>query len=378
MIDDDLFKRLSTIEDDGSYESDEDMASTSSFMRENNPFTPQSGTFNKRAFLGAKHNIIRSLRGTGMRGTDSSPANVSSDVYDPAMLRHHSYGHLSSGTQSVHEAGNKDNTENVTYEKDLEETSVRKHLTRDQVKEIMRTKGVDVDKMAWSNVQKDITGVIFPMGQAISAPKALILPRTVPPVNSFVLTKEQPLRLDTTTQEMAKERIEMAEDDWFRLNQSCPIFPLRDSHLEMKFVESDPRRTGDNIYNRGGISRINGRTEEDAFCFKHNRREFSTIPALRQTPLSAEMERMRKEAGREIVWTCLYTPIVGWVMLYYIWKDEPGMRVDGELMRQKTKGLVQEIGKEEAEFAGRVLVWFGLGFFGVTFAGLAALLWALL
>jgi hypothetical protein len=360
--DEDIVKRLSTIDDDGSYEGDEDIASTSLFMRANNSFTPRSAKSNKNG-------RARKYRGSGMRGMGISLAYDSSDIYDPATQRNHAYGELSSGPDSVHEAGNEDNTDEITEPSGL---------TREQVKAKMRNKGINTNKIAFGNVQKDVTGVIFPMGQAISAPKSCVLPRTVPATNSFILTKEKPLLLNNTTQEDALYRIQMAQDDWMRLNQPCPVFPLHHSHLEMKFVEGDPRRVGDNIYNRGGVSRIHGGIEEDAFCFYHGRREFSVAPALHRMPLSAEMERTRKKAGREVVYTCLCVPIIGWVLLYHIWLDEAGLRVDGELMRWKTGGLVEEMGREEKDLAGVVLLRGALGLVGGLFACVAVLLWALL
>lgn len=334
-------------------------------MRANNPFTPRSAKSNKNGFLGR----TRQYRGSGVRGIGSSLAYDYSDIYDPATQRNHAYGELSSGPDSVREAG---------YEDDSDEITEPSGLTREQIKANMRNKGVNTNKIAFGNVQKDVTGITFPMGQAISAPKPFVLPRTVPATNSFILTKEKPLLLNSTTQEDALDRIQMAQDDWMRLNQPCPVFPLRHSHLEMKFVEGDPRRVGDNIYNRGGVSRIHGGIEEDAFCFYHGRREFSVAPALHRMPLSAEMERIRKKAGREVVYNCLCVPVVGWVLLYHIWKDEAGLRVDGEIMRWKTSGLVGEIGREEKELAGVVLLWGALGLVGGLFACVAVLLWALL
>ena len=362
-LDDNLLKRLSTIDDDGSYEGDVELASASSYLRENNPFTPRSANSNTRAYSRASGTLGR----TGMRGTGSSPAYESSNMYDPAKQRKHRYSELSSDPADVAGYGE--------YIDDIFEPG---NLTHEQVKRNMQVKGIDTNKITFGNVQKDVTGVVFPMGQAISAPKPVVLPRTVPAINSFVLTKEQPLRIGTSTHKMALDRIKMAQDDWFRLNQPCPVFPLRDEHLAMTFVEGDLRRVGDTIYNRGDASRSNGLVEEDGFCFEHGRREFSTAPTLHKIPLSAELERIRKKAGREVVWTCMCIPIPGWVMLYYLWKNEDGMRVDGEVMRWRTGGLVGEMGAEEKVLAGAVLAWSAVGLVGAAFACVALLILALL
>ena len=367
------------MDDDGSYygvdeDQNEDVASLSSIMREHDPGNQRTSTFSKRTVLGLKNNITGTLRGTGMRATGSSPANVSSDTYDPAMQRHHPYGQLSSGSEGGYE-GNSDNI--VSTAVDSSSLSGGR-LTQEQVKELVQENGIDINAVEWGNVQGDITGVTFRSGYAIGAPRAFRLPRTLPPINSFDLSKEQPLREGAVTQEELAERIHMAMDDWDRLQSGCPKFPLRDSHLTMKFVESDPRRTGSNVCNRGGISRINGRIEEDAFCFEHDRREFSIFPALRGTPLSAELQRLRTKAGREVVWMCLGTPIFGWVLLYYIWKQQEDLPVANALMLWRTNKVVGEMGEEEIEFAGQALLWFSLGFTGVAFACLAVLLWAFL
>ena len=304
-----------------------------------------------------------------MRGSGSSPAYESSNIYDPAVQRNHRYSKLSSDPAIAHEA---------IYGDYIDDTIEPDNLTHEQVKETMRVKGINTDKIAFGNVQKDVTGVVFPMGQAIGAPKTVVLPRTVPEINSFVLTKEQPLRIGATTHKTALDRIKLAQDDWVRLNRPCPIFPLRDEHLAMKFVEGDARRVGDTIYNRGEISRSNGLVEEDGFCFEHGCREFSTAPTLHKIPLSAEQEQVRKKAGREVVWACMCIPIPGWVMLYYLWKDEDGMRVDGEVMRWRTEGLVGEMGAEEKVLAGAVLAWSAFGLCGAVLACVALLLLALL
>jgi hypothetical protein len=162
------------------------------------------------------------------------------------------------------------------------------------------------------------------------------------------------------------------------LHYTCPQFPLCDSDLNMKFVKGEGRREGTNICYCGGISRINGMVEEEAYCFLHQRREFSVTPSLRRIRLNDEALRLQKQAGREIVWQLLCVPVFGWVLLYYVWKQDPAAIVSNDLMRWKTDNLIAEMGQEEVELAGRALVWFGLGFTGVAFGCLAVLLWAFL
>lgn len=257
--DEEIFRRLSTIDDDGSYEGDETMDSTSSYLRANNPFTPRSAKSNKSAFKAR----TGKYRASAMRGTGSSPRHNSSKIYDPAMQRNHAYGELSSGPGSIREA-----------------RSIREA-------------------------------------------------------------------------------------------QSCPVFPLRDEPLGLKFVEGDPRRVGEAIYNRS--VNADGSVEEDAFCFFHGRREWATAPTLRRIPLSLETEHIRKKAGRELVKWGLCIPVLGWVWLYHVWNGEPGNRIDGELMRWKTGGLVGEIGEEETALAGVVLLWLAISLVGGLLACVAVL-----
>jgi hypothetical protein len=335
-LDEEVFKRLSTIDDDGSYDGGEGIT----YLQANDSFTPRSVQSNKSAFQGG----IGKYRDRAMRGTGSSLAYESPNTYTPATQRNHSYANLSSGPDSIRGAD----------------------------------EDVNTIKIASDNVQKDIPDVEFPTGQAIGAPKPCILPRTVPASNSFVLTKEMPLIHGTADEEDVEDRIRMAQDDWMRLKQPCPVFPLRHSHLGMLFVEGDARGIDEQIYNRSDAYDAHGILQEDGFCFFHGRREWSTAPVLRNMPLSVEMERIRKDAGRKVVFTCLCVPIVGWILLYYLYKDEPGMKVDGDLVRWKTGGLVVEMGDEEKALAGRVLLWGALGAVGGLLACVAVLVWALL
>lgn len=370
-------KRLSTINNDGSFSGEDEehdpAASVSSLLREDNPHNTRAGTFGKRAIVGEKYNITGTLRGTGMRGTTSSPADFSSDVYEPAMQRHHSYGNLSSGPRSGCEGHSDDIVDAGTSPR----AATQKYLTRKEVKERLREKGID-ERLQWGNAERDVTGIALSSGRAIGRAQAFQIPRTLPPVNSFALTKQQPLDEGSATQHQVQDRIEMSMDDWYRLRFTCPQFPLRDSHLDMKFVKGDAKAEGRQICIRGGISRINGKIEEQAYCFYHERHEFSNEARLLPMPVSAETLRIQKKAGRELIWMLLAVPVVGWVFLYFVWKQDPGHRVTGYMMRWKTEGVVSEMGDDEIQLAGRGLAWFGLGFTGVAFASLVVLLWAFL
>ncbi len=69
-----------------------------------------------------------------------------------------------------------------------------------------------------------------------------------------------------------------------------------------------------------------------------------------------EYGRIRKQAGRRLVYTLVFLPILGWAMLYYLWDDWPGMRIDAPLMRWMTDGLVQEMGADEKRLAGMLFL----------------------
>lgn len=139
---------------------------------------------------------------------------------------------------------------------------------------------------------------------------------------------------------MVRARIEMANDDWNRLKEECPIFPLRDDHLTTML----PGR----IYPTPQYARLermpNGEWLEKAYCWHHRRWEFSHTMGLQsRRAIPGSSEQQRNIGKLLVVLGCVFYPIGGFSLLQDI-ADNQGAAVDlaGRLSGHQVTGFRQE------------------------------------
>ena len=142
----------------------------------------------------------------------------------------------------------------------------------------------------------------------------------------------------------------MANDDMIRLKSDCPMFPLRDDHLEDKFLLNG-RETDSPCAFRSETLLPDGRYFEQAYCFTHNRWEFSHAPTLTRSRRNQDSVQKQREVGRAIVKRCIWygwVLFVGWILLPNIATNSLAAR---DLIRFSTNGEIPEFHEEERALA---------------------------
>jgi hypothetical protein len=140
--------------------------------------------------------------------------------------------------------------------------------------------------------------------------------------------------------------IEMAVDDWNRLQSRCMIFPLRDDHLNDMF-ELDGISTGQKRSYRDKLQ-PDGRYMEAAKCDHCNRWERSHAAVLRRQPFNKARAATQQDIGRRIVFWSTVIPFIGWGFLFAIANR---MEASNDLIAGFTKGVIREFGDEEIQAA---------------------------
>ena len=164
----------------------------------------------------------------------------------------------------------------------------------------------------------------------------LKIPASLSPRHSFFLTRTEPLFFGTATDAAIKERIELANDDMNRLRYACPIFPLRDDHLNSKRLDGRRARCM-----RNNRPEPDGRYWESAFCDTCGRNHYSHAPTLRARPNATQFVGQRP-VGHNIVTLCAIVVIPGWFLLYQIATNAPA---SWDLIRAASRGQVVEFAK---------------------------------
>lgn len=162
----------------------------------------------------------------------------------------------------------------------------------------------------------------------------------------------------------------MAIDDMSRLESECPVFPLRDDHLNVPLVQNGVV-TSKMRYYRDGYNSQDGRLEEQAYCDVHQRREFSHVPTLTRTRPNITQVAQRREIGKKVVRWASFAPILGWPILYGI---TTRAAYTNDLVWNMSAGKVHDFAEEEVKLAEKTMYWSMGGTFFVLLLLLAILL----
>lgn len=154
--------------------------------------------------------------------------------------------------------------------------------------------------------------------------------------------------------EEVRARIQLANEDWNRLKEDCPKFPLQEEMLSQKLPFGDGTKP-----RCERITEISpGYWLEKAYCYKHSRMEFSETWPLFRRAVTEEEERIQRRVGRWLVALgVLFFPLGGFQILSDLSEDGGAAPY---LMRAGGSVRADSVHTGERELAGwwwRVSCW---------------------
>ena len=180
---------------------------------------------------------------------------------------------------------------------------------------------------------------------------------------------QEPLLEGRCTENDIRERIEMANDDFDRLKEECPQFPLREDF----FKETLPGR----VYPTKRCERLemnaDGTWLEKAYCSYHKRWEFSHNKGLTQRQLSGDLVGHQRRTGKVLILVgVIFFPVGGFILLNDIENDEG---VAPECMRKVGGHQIDMVHPSERAAAGFWLLVASIVWLCLVVAALAVCVW---